>query len=46
MSDSLKLSDILGVRLVALVKGGLKELRNPFADSLCQGEARWWELVQ
>ena len=28
------------------MKGGLKELRNPFADSLRQGEARWRELVQ
>ena len=38
--------DILGVRLLALVKGGLKEPHNPFANSLCQGEARWRELVQ
>ena len=28
------------------MKGGLKEPRNPFADSLCQGEARGRELVQ
>ena len=29
-----------------LVTGRLKELRNPFADSLCQREPRWWDLVQ
>ena len=45
-SDNPKLSDILGVRFLALVKGRLKEPRNPFADSLCQEEAKRWELVQ
>ena len=46
MPDNPELSDILGIRFLALVKGGLKELCSPFADSLRQGEARWWELVQ
>ena len=29
-----------------MVKGGLKEPRNSFADPPCQGEVGWWELVR